>query len=363
MHQGERQSGTEVVFLVCSERSGSNLLRAMLDAHPQIHAPMPVHLGGTLAKRLHRYGDLQRDEAWAALVGDAIKQMESTKGALDVLFTEEELREGPRERTFEALYRYVYDRSLQQCSKPVLALKETHLHKDLGFYLACYPNARFVVQVRDPRDYALSCIKAGRYFTHYGSVPAALDVWTDDQHGALNLASALGPERVHLQRYEDLVTSTERVLTSLCGFLGVDFDGAMLAFNEQKAAKDAADRHPSYWGNLAKPVQSDNTAKYKTGLSRTTIALVEQRTKTLMRRFDYALEDPSPGLWRRTAVQIASLSAVGGSLRQWARRTAKRILKRTRRFESPAASMPMQWTYSAESAAPAEPERATAGVN
>ena len=35
---------SNIVFLICSERSGSNLIRAIAGAHSDIHAPPPLHL-------------------------------------------------------------------------------------------------------------------------------------------------------------------------------------------------------------------------------------------------------------------------------------------------------------------------------
>ncbi len=57
-------------FLMCSERSGSNLITRMLDAHSGICGPATKHLINPVARNAFRYEPLERPGHWQALLDD-----------------------------------------------------------------------------------------------------------------------------------------------------------------------------------------------------------------------------------------------------------------------------------------------------
>jgi len=48
-------------FLLCSERSGSNLTAKVLDGHPEVCGPFPSHMIRTFSENYYRYGEVGRD--------------------------------------------------------------------------------------------------------------------------------------------------------------------------------------------------------------------------------------------------------------------------------------------------------------
>ena len=57
-------------FLICSERSGSNLIAKIMNAHTQVCGPFPSHILRIFTQNLYRYGDIRRDENWDSLLDD-----------------------------------------------------------------------------------------------------------------------------------------------------------------------------------------------------------------------------------------------------------------------------------------------------
>jgi len=284
-------------FLLCSERSGSNLIRAILDAHPEIFSPMPLHLGFKINRALHCYGHLTDDASWSRMIRDVASGYASNDWGFELI--EQELEQNVTERSFKALYSYVYRKGLEHSGKKYVFIKENSIYEYFLFLLNAFPRARFVYQVRDPRDYLLSCKKMFHRWVLYGSQQNAIDVWRKDQLGSLRALYTLGPERVFVQRYEDLVADPERVLGALCPFLGVTYDPVMLDFWEREESQKAADRGPAGWKNLAKPIMSKNTKKYREGLRWTELAAVEAKLGNLMDQLGYERYVPSD--WRRRA--------------------------------------------------------------
>ncbi|NQT92999.1 MAG: hypothetical protein HQ559_09570 [Lentisphaerae bacterium] len=54
-------------FLMCSERSGSNLITKVMDGHPEFCGPFPSHVTRTFCHDYCRYCDLADDANWRAL--------------------------------------------------------------------------------------------------------------------------------------------------------------------------------------------------------------------------------------------------------------------------------------------------------
>jgi len=65
------------IFIIGTERSGSNLLRLILNAHSHIAVPHPPHLMRYLAHLQGRYGDLSDDAHMGALVRDMLSLIDA----------------------------------------------------------------------------------------------------------------------------------------------------------------------------------------------------------------------------------------------------------------------------------------------
>lgn len=269
-------AGFMPTFLMCSERSGSNLLRCMLDAHHAIAAPMPVHLGRDLLRRAFAYGDLNDDDRWDRFTDHALSLIEAAMGDPLIDVDADELRGGPRDAV--EVYRHIY----ASVGAMHVVIKENHAHQIAPLLLQGFSDARFLWQVRDPRDYIASCKAIGLY----GSITHAIDTWLRDQEGAARLHHALGDSRVFPIRYEDLVRKPERVLPAVCAFIGVSFDGAMLDYHRTPRAKKAAEASER-WKNVAKPPMREAIGRFARRLTRSERRAVEQRLGGFMRLLGY----------------------------------------------------------------------------
>lgn len=114
---------------------------------------------------------------------------------------------------------------------------------------AIWPDARFLVLVRDGRDVALSIL--GVPFGA-NNVWAAARSWADAIRRGRE-AAVRYPERVLTVRYEDVVTDPERHVTTICDFLGLTYDRDMLAIersDRSKVVEDQSDWFASIWSGI-----------------------------------------------------------------------------------------------------------------
>ncbi|WP_372521940.1 sulfotransferase, partial [Sulfuricaulis sp.] len=64
------------IFMIGTQRSGSNLLRLMLNELPRIAAPHPPHILQRMLPLVPNYGDLEKRENFAQLVEDVCRLVE-----------------------------------------------------------------------------------------------------------------------------------------------------------------------------------------------------------------------------------------------------------------------------------------------
>ena len=292
------------VFLICSERCGSNLISPILGAHSKVMSPPPYHFARDVILNWRLRDD---PEAWAVVKGQLehrVRMLESEARAAELTAW---MDSHPTASAGE-LARFVYAGLDPKPGATTVFVKENNLHRVMFFILSEFPEAKFVFQVRDPRDY-LASAQARKGFwggNKFGSNRHALEVWRSDQLGGLAILGLLGPERVFFQRYEDLVSRPREVLEPLCRFLGLTFEDRLLAFHESDKATRLGESG-SARANVARPLMASNFGKYRQQLSGGQIRMVETWVGDLMDELGYARDLVKPG-------QTRGLRAVGPQL-------------------------------------------------
>lgn len=278
-------------FLIATERSGSNLITKMMDAHPNICGPAPLHILRVIGMEIHKYGDLRQEKAWEKFVSDMLALANSEFAKWNKNFTRAELEGMAEPGDVPTFCRKIYEAEAAASGKSILFVKELWTHRYLSFLQWCFPEAKYIYLVRDPRDMALSWRNNE---VHMGGVVAGARQWMQDQSQTLPNFSALeGAGKGHLVRYEDLVSKSELELTKICKFLGVDYSALMLEFHKKKLTKENAKKNP-LWKNLATEVISDNFHKYRTELNDREIAIIEYSCWRVMQFFGYKAESKMP---------------------------------------------------------------------
>src|SRR3954447_24725776 len=132
-------------FILCSVRSGSTLLRVLLNTHSQIHSPHEMHLRAIKAK-------VRRPHAQRAL--DAV--------GLD----EERLR--------HLLWDRVLQRELARSGKRILVNKTPTDVFIVDDIVRCWPDARFIFLLRHPASIARSRHRARPRDSHERNIATVL---------------------------------------------------------------------------------------------------------------------------------------------------------------------------------------------
>jgi protein-tyrosine sulfotransferase len=202
------------VFVLCMGRSGSTLLRFLLDAHPDLACPPETSLPA-LCTRLAVVWSLIEGAPLPAERGDAPRQVP------DAAVT------GIRRMLNEMTGSYLGRRG-----KRVFCDKSLGSAPHAGLLRQVYPQARFVCLYRHPMDMIRSGLDASPFgLRGYGfdpyiaaspgnAVHALARYWVDNAM-AIAAVEEAQPELCHRVRYEDLVEDPEGVMARLYAFLGV----------------------------------------------------------------------------------------------------------------------------------------------
>ncbi len=184
------------IFVFSSMRSGSTLLRVLLDSHSQLHAPHELHLRG-----LH--------------VQMGSKHAEAAMGQLGLSTTELEY----------LLWDRVLHARLQRSGKRYIVNKTPGNAFIWQRIATCWPDARFIFLLRHPGATAISWREIRSSWT---LEKAALDV--------ARYMKAVEAARQALPgmtiRYEDLTADPEGVTRRICQFLGLDWEPEMLDYGK-----------------------------------------------------------------------------------------------------------------------------------
>ncbi len=185
------------MFIIAPVRSGSTLLRMMLNAHSQLHAPHETHF-----RRLEVHFATGLAEKSLAALG---------------------LGRGDAEHL---LWDRLLHRELAKSGKTFLVEKtpgNAFVHERIA---ACWPDARFVFLLRHPASVARSWHEADP--VRRSPEHAVLD--------SLRFMNAVERARDHLTghtlRYEELTEDPASALKGVCAFLDVPWEPRMLDYGE-----------------------------------------------------------------------------------------------------------------------------------
>jgi hypothetical protein len=262
-------------------RSGTTLLRVMLDRSSEIAIPYASFFVTPLA---NRHGSRPKLEPFLDDLGRFYQLYEWGISADDV---RPRLREGMT--TGEAIAA-VFDVYAKREGKPRWGDKTPLYMQHLPLLERLFPDALWVHLVRDGRDAALSFLELPESFWEKTwalprTVPQFAARWRTEILAARQLGEHVGGRYLEL-RYEDLVTEPERELRRVCEHTMLTWEPGMLDY---EAAPDVASI-PGY-ESLAQP-PTPGLRDWRSQMSRDDALAFEQVAGDVLRSGRYTLLEP-----------------------------------------------------------------------
>jgi hypothetical protein len=217
---------TRPLFLLGVSRSGTTLLRVILDRSPGIAVPDESFFIPLLARRHGRRIDVER------FLDDVARIPAIRDWGVSVSDVASRVRAGMA--TGEAIAA-IYDVVADHAGKPRWGDKTPLYMRHLPLLERLFPDTQYVHLIRDGRDAALSFLQMPEgTFTRTWSHPTTAQhfacLWRREVGDARALGRRIGLRRYHEVRYEDLVADPEAVLRGICVFAEIPFEPAMLDY-------------------------------------------------------------------------------------------------------------------------------------
>jgi hypothetical protein len=271
------------IFIVGAMRSGTTLMRLMLNRHPDVSIPAESHF---VSELLRRFGP------------DVMLQGDTLEQALEMITTHTEWQrdwhDDPDDLvatarrgapfTMAAFIDLLFTREIASTGKPLWGDKTPSYLRRVEELLLCFPDARFIGMVRDPRDVHLSLKSKG----WVGTTPWEIARYQRACAELTRRHRRSRPECFMIVRYEDLVLHAEETLRASCEFLGIPFDSDMLDFHE-----DAAE-HVQQWEletgaheKLLRPPSASDVGRWPREASRIEVAETEAIMGEALEWFGY----------------------------------------------------------------------------
>jgi hypothetical protein len=299
--RGGAADGLSVPVVVLGvSRSGTTLLKEMLDAHSELAIPTESYF---IPQLRGRHGERPDVEAFLADLGRLARVREWGVSPEDVR------ARLPAEPTFADAIQAIYRSYADARGKSRFGDKTPAYMQQLRLLERVFRGAQYVHLVRDGRDAALSFVAMRRRPRFNWARPRGMAAfacqWKLEVQGARRFGSRVGPERYLELRYEDLVTEPETHLRRVCEFLGLAFEPGMLAYHQGVDPARLED-HP----RLAQP-PTPGVRRWREQMSHADAELFEAIAGGLLAELGYerAHPRPSPAVRTRAALVEAAFRA------------------------------------------------------
>ncbi len=217
---------TPPLVLLGVSRSGTTLLRVILDRSPGLAIPDESFFVPLLARRHGRTIDSER------FLDDVARIRTVRDWGLTVADIAPRVRAGMA--TGDAIAA-IFEAYAARAGKARWGDKTPMYMRHVPLLEALFPTAQYVHLIRDGRDAALSFLDMpeGTYtrtWAHPGTPAQFACLWRREVCDARELGRRVGSTRYLEVRYEELVAESEQVVRRICAFAEVTFEPAMLDY-------------------------------------------------------------------------------------------------------------------------------------
>ena len=272
-------------FIMGSGRSGTTVLRKLLQQNPQVI--IPPESGDLLRKSIKAYIKFNSN-SWTRLVDDIVKMWEDNSEfkywGIEGRIPRDSLKHlpGPK-RTLESIINHIY--FIYACQhKPLATMwgdKTPYATYGLPWIRKLYPDGYVIHMLRDGRDVISSCLK----HNICKSVQEASARWNQTvdilskQHSNMKLITV---------RYEDLVSDTQSQLRRLEQFLNLDHGHYREYLTNNPNDIYLGDDHFLHHANLSRPIFTESIGSWKNALSTREIELMTRLISPNLKKLGYA---------------------------------------------------------------------------
>ncbi|AMM41430.1 protein-tyrosine sulfotransferase [Candidatus Desulfofervidus auxilii] len=300
----------EPIFIVGVPRSGTTLLRMMLNSHSRIAIAPETHFFRLFWANRHKYGDLNKDNNFQKLWNDLTKckyfgdlKLKNVQEIYEDLFN--------GKRSYKAIFTKLIKEYAKQHNKTRWGEKTPGHLEYVKTILSFYPHAKMIHIIRDPRDVALSLKKVpwgsrdvfpiARFWKRYINIPKKMKVI--HSYSYLEI------------RYEDLVRSPEETLKVICNFINEKVEKNMFKF--YLVSENYLPENEPWKTGCLKPLNSEYIGKWKTKLKEWEVKQIIATCSHEMLEKGYIENEPNFSFTDKLVLKSKNLQSYIKSFIRW----------------------------------------------
>jgi len=247
------------LFIVGRPRSGTKLLRDLLNEHSQVAITVnESHFIPYYYHEIHKFGDLRKRENFERFYNELskitfIRRLKKKNKSVSPDLWHESVEDWSYAGIVEAFYRAYARRE----GKIIWGDKTPSYLTQLPLLYALFPTAKVIHIIRDARDYCISINKAwGK------NMYRAAQQWVDQVAKCRKDGAPHSGDGYHEMKYEALLDHPKETIGQLCEFIGIEFEEDMLRLNvpsenlgDTKGATVIVKGNHGKWKNSLEPAQ------------------------------------------------------------------------------------------------------------
>ena len=282
------------VFIIGNPKSGTSMFRMMMSSHSSIVVPPECGFIQWWSKVYENWSveNSKSEEDVKKFISDLktskkIETWELDYSALSTLIKEEKPN-SYKELTSLVILQY----GLQNKKYPtVLGDKNNYYIDHLDLLNEIYPDAKYLIIVRDCRDVVCSYLNVNALATESKYKPKFPDTikemsldWLNKNTVILNFLESIDSSNYALIRYEDLLVQPKIELQICTKVLGLEFEGEMLDYYKNNMEPSAL---LDWKKKTNEQIDTSNTNKFLEQLTEFEINEIMNVTGELMNKFGY----------------------------------------------------------------------------
>lgn len=285
-------------FIVGCSRSGTTLLQALIDGHPDFAIPPESHVYVRFGPIFESYGDLGQRRNRLRLIDALLRDVFIRQWRLDATTEDIERRLTRADRI--GIIDTLFSLYAEKNGATRWGDKTPEHIRHLREIRADFPRAKLIHLVRDGRDVA----EAMRRMI-WGPVSAVglAEEWRREVMHWQAYVDDHGSEDSLIVRYEDLVTSPHETLRIVLDFLGARFVDTVETYASSPLSRTLGTTQSTWHSSLRQGVNTAKVGIYRRRFAPREIEIMEAVAGVALDAYGYAREHPAPrpvsGLERR----------------------------------------------------------------
>ncbi|NET33459.1 MAG: sulfotransferase [Cyanothece sp. SIO1E1] len=286
-------SSLSPVFIVSSGRSGTTLLRGILNASNQIFIPHESHFIGSCYQFYHQKNNFDKYD-YRQLIKFFKRTSQKYGWGMKTGYLLSQLNKHAPQ-TFADVNSIIYQAGLTLAGAENLqwGIKSPVLIASVNQIYKVFPAAKIIHIVRDGRDVSLSYQQVHRNHTARfgpGGIVSGALYWID---GLRRIEAVGGPKQLYELRYEDLLTQPKDELEKLCAFLDIAYRPSMHQsyHRSEKNRNLVLETHQTtIHSKVNKGIDSKNKNKFLVDMSHFDLFIFELLAAPYLEKYGYGIK-------------------------------------------------------------------------